>query len=1060
MLSDQTEESGKGPIWALFAPGFVLFCVIIWPLRLPAAARLAERLCDEKGLSCAVRVVRLDPGGAAIDTLTLADAGSTAPTLVARDIRVSLDWPTPWAPRTAEVRIGHLLVTVNASGEGPALGRLDGLIAEAMDGARPRIDGPDILIERFVADVRTAFGPVAAEGRASVSSAGQASADVAVRAPSLRWAGGPGRLPFAPLDVAGLSAMASLRPDGAGHRISGQLSARTAALSDIAAAELSATYDADIAAGDPAAASGAGDWLANLAGVRLSAQAAAVQTPVAQATEARVRLALLRDGPKITGTMSAALGEMTGALYRADGADVSVTIEARADAAPAIDAEGSLGVIGAQWRGEAPRDLAAPVVARALPPAAAVVVGAAIDGLSRDFRLDVPFRLQVDDGRYRLALKGSGGAEGGGWRFRLGTDDGPLVAELGGAQGAWSASGALEGEYADALRLTMAAQAAGGDSHGFKLSGSAGAAFRGPDTSRAQLHIGDVTVVGEGAAGLRSSGRLSLDVDLGADGPVRGARMVAPFDLLRTGDATLVSVPRGVEIEWEAIRVGDMRISASSAHVGFVRPVRLGVSGAAEAAGSISPLALEGELGPNAFSVRTSGASFRLTGGSAPRFMLAVEGAQAATADAAVMVPALPVSVSLGAERSASASLRDGSATVSGIRVEGVSADLFWRDADGVGAGSAKRLRAEISDTFAQSDSRFQPLVLDGDASFDGGALSFGGRLALAGAPDVGAGVALRHSLAEGVGAVTVEPFSLLFSPSGLQPSRLSNRLRGPANVDGRVTLSGGADWSPEGIRSAADIDIDDIGFVLAGAGEFSGVSGRVKMDDVLGLRSQAGQEIRIDSVRLGLPIRDGKIRFQLMGPEQIRIESAEWPFADGVARILPVDFVFAADRNVIIAEADRWSLSTLAGSLSLSDLEIEGIVSGRFPLVLSTGSARIENALLEAADDGGVIRYRGSTGEAASAADDNAKLVFDALSDFRYRIMKIGLNGDLAGRMDLTLDLLGANPSLLGGAPFDLNIAINASPTGLMDVLATSTGVKALADVVEQNAVKGSDPD
>ena len=81
----------------------------------------------------------------------------------------------------------------------------------------------------------------------------------------------------------------------------------------------------------------------------------------------------------------------------------------------------------------------------------------------------------------------------------------------------------------------------------------------------------------------------------------------------------------------------------------------------------------------------------------------------------------------------------------------------------------------------------------------------------------------------------------------------------------------------------------------------------------------------------------------------------------------------------------------------------------------------------------GGVIQYSGSPGDAAAQADDNSKMVFDALKDFRYQVLKVGLNGDLAGRIVMSLSVLGRNPDVLGGQPFQFNIGIDSELVRLL---------------------------
>ena len=235
-------------------------------------------------------------------------------------------------------------------------------------------------------------------------------------------------------------------------------------------------------------------------------------------------------------------------------------------------------------------------------------------------------------------------------------------------------------------------------------------------------------------------------------------------------------------------------------------------------------------------------------------------------------------------------------------------------------------------------------------------------------------------------------------------------------------------------MKASATADMRKVGFTLASAGVFEGVSGKVEIADLMNMKSAPGQSITIDKVTLGLPIEKGTIRFQLIGTSAIRLESAEWPFGGGFIRIKPVDFAFTeGTENRIVAQAVNWDLAKLVEQFKLPDVKLVGIVAGDFPVVFRTGSATIDNATLEATKEGGVIQYSGSPGDAAAQADDNSKMVFDALKDFRYQVLKVGLNGDLAGRMVMNLSVLGRNPDVLGGQPFQLNIGIDSELVRLL---------------------------
>jgi dicarboxylate transporter DctA-like protein len=162
------------------------------------------------------------------------------------------------------------------------------------------------------------------------------------------------------------------------------------------------------------------------------------------------------------------------------------------------------------------------------------------------------------------------------------------------------------------------------------------------------------------------------------------------------------------------------------------------------------------------------------------------------------------------------------------------------------------------------------------------------------------------------------------------------------------------------------------------------------------------------------------------------------------------MDFKFGDQDNRIIAAADKWDLNAIVEQFKVPDVKLKGTVSGDIPVLFSTGSAKIDHAELVASQEGGVIQYNGSTGDAAASTDSNAKMLFDALKDFRYQVLKVGVNGDIAGRIVLSLNLLGRNPTVLDGAQFKLGISVDSELMNLMNTTQWRSRINnAIADSV-----------
>lgn len=66
-------------------------------------------------------------------------------------------------------------------------------------------------------------------------------------------------------------------------------------------------------------------------------------------------------------------------------------------------------------------------------------------------------------------------------------------------------------------------------------------------------------------------------------------------------------------------------------------------------------------------------------------------------------------------------------------------------------------------------------------------------------------------------------------------------------------------------------------------------------------------------------------------------------------------------------------------------------------------------------------------------AGGDAVALMLDALEDFHYNDLSLTLNKPVAGDTRITLHLEGANPTVLEGHPFDLNISLTGDADPLL---------------------------
>lgn len=365
-----------------------------------------------------------------------------------------------------------------------------------------------------------------------------------------------------------------------------------------------------------------------------------------------------------------------------------------------------------------------------------------------------------------------------------------------------------------------------------------------------------------------------------------------------------------------------------------------------------------------------------------------------------------------------------------------------------------------------RSDPIYQPLTADLDATLNGPDFYMTGPLKLASNGITVADTLLRLDITTLTGMAAVNSRDLTFAPGGLQPWRLSDRLRG-VFTDARGDLVASARFDIEGgsIAGTADVTVSDFGFQTTRLGRVQGVNGQVSFSDIMALTTQAGQTISVDRLNPGVPLENGEITFQLVEGSEFKVESAAFPFAGGTLALSPLTWSLAGEQQAIEVTANGIELSKLVEVLKLPDTRATGTVSGSFPINVEGTDIFVRDARLKADEQGGYISYQGTAADSAGAADPNAKMAFEALQDFDFTVLELGLDGNVRDRMTISLILEGKSRKgiaygngnqVLNGQPFLFDITVNSALGELLRNAQYYTSQKSLTDeVVKQVTAK-----
>lgn len=1105
MLSPKAVITGKRP-WLRLTGAIILgVAAALWLFRQPIAGLLAQSICSQQKLSCSLKISRLDFGGVTLSGLQVRNPKAPAAVLTAERLAVDLSWGSLLSPGASWIGGQDIVVRLDLSGTRPLLGDLDETVKRfsgkgGKAGPAPRLDIRNL---RVIGD--TLIGPVEARGRVAMHGPDAIEIELTAPAARLGFAG-------AKLQLAGAELRANVKGDVLSGRISldlakfeapgtqltdvrldlaidqsagvltgkGKASAREVSLKD------ARLVRAEADAGVESAAIDFSDftfeqWLAGLSTLSLKASLGEGSLSGVSWASGVLTADVGAGGAHVPGGPSGGVLKFVGEkVSHKNGAVGQLTVEgeivltdgAAGGGGRAFTASGVARAKGAALS-KAMRDdvqdlMQAPFKA-ALPTFAAAAARSVSRG-AESFSVEAPWSFRMDDGGYDVsmltgaALSAKSGlnavltATGSNaqvftWSDRAKADTRVTGVEAPKAVG-WNAAGTLKVSGGGAPAITLDLASAAGDGDNLSMAGAA---------RLLAWKVGDDTLALEASglefdnakAGGRAAGEVTGRLDGGLAGGVwKAARASGKVDAVWTPTAFTANAPRGLVISWDQGKYGGTIIGKAALHYAPRGPLAMRDGDAVVGGGTVAAFALpvSGDSFTGRAALGATAVTWRAEGGVRVNFDAAPAKFELIRQDAVTPVIINDIVGQLD--------LRDGwgvTATLSGgqvldqqVTVSGLKGKVDVSGRNGALNGKLTGVSLKIADPMTQEKRRYEAATFEGQATLKGDDATFDGMFTLDGPGVQIATVSGTHSLKTAEGALTFAPTPLIFRPRGFQPSALSPLLRGPANVTGRMDISGGASWSSEGLKARALVDMQKIGFALASAGVFEGVSGKVEVADLLNVKSEPGQTITIDKVTLGLPIETGTIKFQLIGTDAIRLEGAEWPFVGGYIRVKPADFTFTADENRIIAQAVDWKLDSIVDLFKVPDLKLDGIVSGDIPVVFSTGSARIDNAVLQASQKGGVIQYGGSTGDAAAQADSNAKMLFDALKNFRYRVLKVKLNGDIAGRLILSLGLLGRNPDVLDGAEFDLNISLDSA---LMSLLNTTTWQDQLKSAVTTTA-------
>lgn len=202
-----------------------------------------------------------------------------------------------------------------------------------------------------------------------------------------------------------------------------------------------------------------------------------------------------------------------------------------------------------------------------------------------------------------------------------------------------------------------------------------------------------------------------------------------------------------------------------------------------------------------------------------------------------------------------------------------------------------------------------------------------------------------------------------------------------------------------------------------------SGVELQLRIDDLVGQTGSLSVEVEQVDLAAGLPLSPVQLKLDLAN-NRLDLRDFKTGLLDGSIVSESASLPMPPRKGTVVLNVSQLDLARLLTMIDLPGLAGTGRLSGKLPISWADGQAVVLDGQLQSTV-AGQLRYQPST-----PVSDNIGL--QALRDFRYSRLDLGVNYDADGQYRLALRLDGHNPELYSGHPIAFNMNINGTLPGL----------------------------
>ncbi|MDD2728557.1 YdbH domain-containing protein [Malikia sp.] len=202
-----------------------------------------------------------------------------------------------------------------------------------------------------------------------------------------------------------------------------------------------------------------------------------------------------------------------------------------------------------------------------------------------------------------------------------------------------------------------------------------------------------------------------------------------------------------------------------------------------------------------------------------------------------------------------------------------------------------------------------------------------------------------------------------------------------------------------------------------------SGLDLKLRIDDLQGRKGSLSAELERVELAAGLQLSPVQLKLDLAN-NRLGLREFQAGLLDGSIVSEPATLPMPPRSGTVVLNVKQVDLERLLTMIDLPGLAGTGRLTGRLPVSWTNSQVVVLDGQLQSTI-AGQLRYQPST-----PVSDNIGL--QALRDFRYSRLDLGVNYDAAGKYRLVLKLDGHNPQLYSGHPIEFKVNINGALPGL----------------------------